>query len=53
MIVDIVPFVNTEPVVSTAKFMKLAEIAQDFKDKGKGPKDLSSKLGFKLVSGLL
>lgn len=37
-------FVPIQKSVSTAKFMKLAEIAQDFKDKGKGPKDLSSNL---------
>lgn len=29
---------------STAKFMKLAEIAQEFRGKGKAPRDLSSNL---------
>lgn len=29
---------------STAKFMKLAEIAQEFKGKGKAPRDLSANL---------
>lgn len=29
---------------STAKFMELAEIAQEFKGKGKAPRDLSTNL---------
>ena len=29
---------------STSNFMKLSEIAREFKDKGKGPRDLSANL---------